>query len=138
MKRYEIIDHTADIAIKAYGSSLEELFTNAAYGMCDIIADLDGLKPTTSIKVDLTADNAEELLIAWLDEILYRFYTKKIIFCDFNITELTEKKISAEVLGRPIGNKKSRLNTEIKAATYHDLKIEKENGSYKVQIVFDV
>ncbi|MBL7068874.1 MAG: archease [Candidatus Omnitrophica bacterium] len=138
MKRYEIINHTADIGIKVYGKSLEELFINAASGMFEIIADLDGLKPSTSIKVKLEAQNDEELLVAWLDELIYNFYTKKIIFSEFKISSLSAAKIEAEAIGKHIGDKKSRLKTEIKAATYHDLKIEKESGNYQVQIIFDI
>ena len=138
MKRYEIIDHTADIGMKAYGNSPEELFINAAYGMFDIIADLEGLKTSTSIKIKLEAENPEELLIAWLDELLYNFYTKNIIFADFKILSLTKREIEAEAFGRHIGDKKSRLKTEIKAATYHGLKIEEKNKNYEVQIIFDV
>lgn len=138
MKRYEIIEHTADIGIKAYGKDLKDLFINAAYGMFDIIADLEGLKPATSIKVELTAGNTEELLVAWLDELLYNFYTKNIIFADFKIIDLSDTSMKAEVFGKHIGDKKSRLKTEIKAATYHDLKIEEKSGTYEVQIIFDV
>ena len=57
---------------------MKELFVNAAYGMFDIIADLEGLKSSVSIDLDLKADSKEELLIAWLDELLYNFYTKSI------------------------------------------------------------
>ncbi len=138
MARYEIIDHTADIGIKVYGKTLEELFSNAAYGMFDIIADLEGLKPSTSIKIELEAADAEELLVAWLDELIYNFYTKQIIFSEFKIESLSDTNIKAEAFGKHIGDKKSRLKTEIKAATYHGLKIEEKNKNYEVQIIFDV
>lgn len=138
MNRYEIIEHTADIGIKAYGESLKDLFINAAYGMFDIIADLEGLKPGTSVKIELAAPNKEELLIAWLDELLYHFYTKNIIFSEFNVVSMDSTSIKAEALGRHIGDKKSRLKTEIKAATYHNLKIEEKSGIYEVQVIFDV
>jgi SHS2 domain-containing protein len=138
MKQYDIVEHTADIGIKAYGKTLQELFINAARGMFDIIADLDGLKTSTSVKIKLQAPNTEELLIAWLDELIYTFYTKNIIFSEFKISGLTDNTINAEAFGRHIGNKKSRLKTEVKAATYHGLKIEEKNKRYEVQIIFDV
>ena len=138
MKRYEIIDHTADIGIKAYGSSLKDLFVNAAYGMFDIIADLDGIKPSTSIKITLDGQDPEDLLVKWLDELIYNFYTKRIIFSEFNIESISPTSIAAEVLGKHIGDRKSRLKTEIKAATYHDLKIKEKDNTYEVQIIFDV
>ncbi len=138
MKQYDIVEHTADIGVRAYGKTLQELFVNAARGLFDIIADLEGLKTSTSIKIKLEAPNAEELLIAWLDELIYNFYTKNIIFSEFKISDLTDKSIKAEAFGRHIGNKKSRLKAEVKAATYHGLKIEEKNKRYEVQIIFDV
>jgi SHS2 domain-containing protein len=138
MKTYDIIEHTADIGIKAYGGSLKELFANSARGLFDIIADLDGLKPSTSIKIKLEAENPEELLVAWLDELIYQFYTKQIIFCAADVKKISDTGIEAEVSGRHIGNKKSRLKAEVKAATYHGLKIEEKKKRYEVQIIFDV
>ncbi len=138
MPRYEVIEHTADIGIRAYGANLKELFDNAAYGMFDIIADLEGLKPSTSVKVKLEAQNPEELLVAWLDELIYQFYTKSIIFSKFKISHLTDTKIEAEACGKNIGDRKSRLKMEVKAATYHNIKIKKEDKIYQVEIIFDI
>jgi len=138
MTRYEQIPHTADIAIKAYGKDLRELFTNTAFGMFDILADLSGLKKSVSIDINLEAPSREELLIAWLDELLYDFYTKGIIFCDFDIVDIADTKLKARVHGRHVGDNKNRLKTEIKAATYHNLEIKKDKENLSVEIVFDV
>jgi SHS2 domain-containing protein len=137
-KRYEQFPHTADIGVKVYGSSLKELFENAAFAMFDIIADLEGLKASVEQKVEARGGNHEELLVAWLDELLYNFYTKSLIFFKFEIDELTEKSLKARVFGRPVGANRNRLNTEIKAATYSDLKIKKTSGGYEVSIIFDI
>lgn len=137
-KRFEIVDHTADIAIKAYGGTLKELFQNAALGMFNILADLEGIKPSTEIAVKVDGIDKEELLTAWLEELLYNFYTKNIIFSEFNITELTDTDLTAKVKGRFIGENRNRLKTEIKAATRHELKIDKINGMYEVRVVFDI
>ncbi len=137
-ERFEIVDHTADIAIKAHGSTLKELFQNAAFGMFNIIADLEGIKPSAEIEVKADGVDEEELLVAWLEELLYNFYTKSVIFSEFNITELSRTNLTAKVKGRFIGENKNRLRAEIKAATRHELKINKINGRYEAQIVFDV
>ncbi|MBN1871803.1 MAG: archease [Candidatus Omnitrophica bacterium] len=138
MKPFEIVDHTADISIKAYGKSEKELFENAARGMFNIAADLEGITTSTELNVKVSALDKEELLVEWLDELLYNFYTKHIIFCEFNIVELTDKSLSAKIKGRFIGENKNRLKSEIKAATRHGLNIVKKDGIYEVQIVFDV
>ncbi len=138
MKRYEQIPHTADIAIRVYGKDLKELFINAAFGMFDIIADLEGLKSSVSIEVNLKAPSKEELLVSWLDELLYNFYTKSIIFFEFDVSFLSEEQLMVKAYGRHIGENRNRLKTEIKAATYHDLNIKEGPDGLSIDIVFDV
>ena len=138
MKRYEQFPHTADIGIRVFGKDLKELFQNAAFGMFDLVADLDGIKNSIEEVVEADGDTAEELLVAWLDELLYRFYTKEIIFAKFQIEKLSENNIKAKVFGRPVSANRNRLKTEIKAVTYSDLKINTTDGGYKVEIIFDV
>ena len=138
MKRYEQIEHTADIGVRVYGSNLKDLFRNAAFSMFDIIADLDGLKESVAVDIDLKADSQEELLVDWLDELLYNFYTKWIIFFEFEILELGEGHIKARAHGRHVGENRNRLKTEIKAATYHDLKIKQDGSEFSVEIIFDI
>lgn len=138
MKRYEQFPHTADIGVRVYGRTLKELFINAAFSMFDIIADLEGLKGSLTQSIKLEADNPEELLVAWLDELLYNFYTKSVIFFEFDIEELSDKVLKAKVTGRAVGENRNRLKTEIKAATYSGLKIKKTGVGYEVEIIFDV
>jgi len=138
MKPYELIDHTADIGIKAYGQDQKELFKNAAFAMFDIMADLQGLKTSVTVDIKKEAPNAEELLVVWLDELLYNFYTKGIIFSNFDIIELDNTHIVAKAHGRHVGENRSRLKTEIKAATYHELKIENKDNLWQTQLIFDV
>ncbi len=138
MDRYIQFSHTSDIGVRVFGQTLEELFENAAFAMFDIIADLDGIKSTITQEFELTSQNYEELLKAWLDELLYNFYTKNIIFNKFEIVKLSEDFISAKASGKPVADNRNRLKTEIKATTYYNLKIIKKDDYYEVDIVFDV
>ena len=138
MKRYEQFSHTADIGVRVFGRTIKELFENAAFAMFDILADLEGLKGEITQDFELTAPNHEELLIAWLDELLYHFYAKNIIFYKFEVTELSEDVIRAKAFGRSVSENRNRLKTEIKAATYYNLKIIKKDDYYEVDIIFDV
>ena len=138
MKRYEQFPHTADIGVRVFGKDPEELFVNAAFAMFDIIADLEGLKGDIVKDFKVQADNQEELLVAWLDELLYNFYTKQIIFYKFEVKEISPTSLSARAYGRPVSANRNRLKTEIKAATYSDLKITKTGEAYQVEIIFDV
>lgn len=138
MKRYEQFPHTADIGVRAFGKDLKELFENAAFAMFDIIADLEGMSGEITETLEVKAADHEGLLVAWLDELLYIFYTKQLIFYKFNIELLEAGSLRASIVGRPIAANRNRLKTEIKAATYSDLKINKTAEGYSVEIIFDV
>lgn len=138
MKRYEQFPHTADIGIRVFGKDLKELFANAAFGMFDVIADLDGMKIPVEEVIEADGETTEELLVAWLDELLYRFCTKEIVFAKFEIGELSGNHIKAKAFGRAIASNRNRLKMEIKAVTYSGLAIKKIEKGYQVEIIFDV
>ncbi len=139
MKGYEIIDHTADVGIRVEGKDLKEIFTKTASAMFDIIAeektDTKYQRPD-KILVKQKAENLEELFINWLNELLSLSATKELIFSDFKIDQLNQNFLSAEVTGFDVKNYK--VNVEIKAATYHELKIERKDFGYQAQVIFDV
>ena len=84
MKEFEILEHTADIGIAAYGKTRKEVFINAAKGMFEIIAEeTKDLKENFYDKIEMEADNLEGLLFAWLNELLYISETRLVILNNF-------------------------------------------------------
>lgn len=141
MKEFEIIDHTADIGIVAYGKTKREVFINAAKGMFEIIAGENrDLKENFYAKIKLEAKSLEDLLIAWLNELLYISEVKLVILNKFKIKELSDGQIKAEVGGTKINHLSVRVKREVKAVTYHRLEIKKdeESGLWSAQVIFDI
>ncbi len=134
-KKYEILSHTADIGIRAFGKTAEELFTNAACGMFDILADTKGIKLKEKISVKLKAAKFDELLAEWLRELLYQYNTTGIIFVEFAFQKITPTEIQAIAQGSKAPNK---IKTEIKAVTYHDLEFKLTDDGLQAQVIFDV
>ncbi|MDI6641347.1 MAG: archease [Elusimicrobiota bacterium] len=137
--KFALINHTADIGIIAYGKTLQELFENAAYGMFHSMIDtFDKIRQKKSITVEVTGNDYESLLVNFLNEFVYLSTTKRMLFCNFKINTFNKFFIQAEAKGEEI-TKKHKLNFEIKAATYHNLKIQQSpEGEYHTQIIFDV
>jgi SHS2 domain-containing protein len=135
--RFELIDHTADVGIIAYGKDLKEAFANAAYGMFSLIADLGRVNERISREVDVESLDQEALLVDWLNELLYLFDVDRIIFRRFEITDLNRNRLKAKVYGEMIDTSRHHLKTAVKAATYHMLKIERNKG-VKVQFILDI
>lgn len=138
MKRYEFIDHTADIGLRAYGKDLKQLFENAAAGMFAILADLKNVRAEKTVPLKLKAPNLEELFLSWLSELLYQHNGKGMMFKEFSVDELSEKAIAAKAKGEKLNLKRHRLKTEIKAVTYHALKVQKVKDTWQAEVIFDV
>jgi SHS2 domain-containing protein len=138
MKTYKLIDHTADVGIKAYGKSLSEAFQNAAKAMFDIITDKSEIENIGQYNIKLEAIDLEQLLVDWLSELLYIHSTKNIVFGFFKV-DLDEKKksLSATVFGEKLDISKHKIGYEIKAVTYHMLEVKKSKPFY-VQVLFDI
>lgn len=138
MDNYELIEHTADIGIRVRGKDLKELFKNSALAMFDITAQKKQpiTKKQEKIIIKQKADSAEELFINWLNELLSLSSAKELIFEDFKIQKIDGNELEAIVVGDDIKNYK--VNTEIKAATYHQLKIEKIKSGWQAEVIFDV
>ena len=139
MKPYEILDHTADILLKSYGSSLAEAFEHAAVGMFDQIYPTTDVKSIGEFQVDLQNDDIEQLLVDWLSELLYIHETQKIIFAKFKVN-LDEKnnKLVSQAYGENIDPEKHVIANEIKAVTYHMLEIGCQDQNYFVKVLFDI
>ena len=137
-KPFEIIDHTADIGIVAYGVDVKQVFANAALGLFTLMADPDECKDDIQRDLRLSAEDMEVLLVAWLNELIYIFDVEHIIFKRFEVDELTSTHIKARCFGEKIKLNQHKLKREIKAATYHMLKIDKVNSGYKAQVIFDI
>jgi len=139
-KDYELIEHTADIGIRVKGRSLEELFKNAALAMFEIIAEKEPATKSPSHQVTIIikqkANNLEELFVNWLNELLSLSATKEKIFCGFKFNNLEKDRLESEVSGCDI--KDYKINSEIKAATYHQLKLEQTDSGWLAEVIFDV
>ncbi len=138
-KLYTIIEHTADIGIRVKGRDMRELFRKSAQAVFSIMAHQEKVKVSgrRSFEIGLKAANAEELLVSWLNELLSLAAAKQVIFTDFRLHELTERKLNAQAIGESAEN--YRMKTEVKAATYHDLKIKKLPGrGWEAEVILDV
>jgi len=138
MEKYELIDHTADIGVKAFGNNLSECFENAAKAMFDIITDSSKVENIGQYNIELQADDPEQLLIDWLSELLYLNSAKNLVFGFFKVNlGDNNKKLNATIFGEKYDISRHKVGAEIKAVTYHMLEIRKKKP-YHAQVLFDI
>jgi len=134
---FEIVDHTADVGIIAYGIDMSQAFVNAARALFSLITELNDIQEVLHRDIELTAPDEESLQVEWLNELIYLFDAENIIFKRFDITQLNNTQLKARSYGEKVDNSKHKLKIGVKAATYHMLKVDKDDGC-KVQVLFDI
>lgn len=132
------IEHTADIAIEVTSETLAGLFATSAKALFSLIADPVTIEPREEIAVSVSAGNTEDLLHAWLSELLAQFNLTGFIGSDCRINATTDKCVEGTLKGEPLDLARHRFYTEIKGVTYHDFRVWQENDSWRARIVFDV
>ena len=139
MKRsFEIIDHTADVGIIAYGADVKDLFSNAALALFSLITELESIEEKLHFDLKVSSEDRDSLLVEWLNEFIYLFDVEHILFNRFDIESLTHNQLKAVCYGETFDPVKHKIKMGIKAATYHMLKLDKNGGGYKAQIIFDI
>jgi SHS2 domain-containing protein len=136
--KHKIIDHTADICVRVFGNSMEEIFVGSSKAMMEIITDVEKVNPSKEILIRARGENYEELLVKWLQEILYLHEVKKMVFKDFEIKIENGTKAVGKAYGEKIDVDRHEFYSNIKAVTYHNLKIISSKDKYRVDIVFDI
>jgi len=137
-KDFEIIDHTADAAVIAYGVDLKQLFSNAALALFSLVTDPESIRQELQRDVKIISEDKDSLLVEWLNELIYLLDAEHILFSRFDIERLTNDSLKASCYGENVDPLRHRIRVGVKAATYHMLKIDKDSNGYKVQIIFDI
>lgn len=133
VKKYEFLEHPSELKIRSFGKDLSEVFINSALAMMEF---LFGKVPKGKLQyeqLEVSTDNLESLLVDWLADILYLSNSKKRIYLDYKVLEFSDHKIVAD-----IGSQKALAKDDIKAVTYHELSISKQNDLWQATVVYDV
>ena len=136
MRRFQLIEHTADIGLIAYGTSLAQAFENAAYGLFSIIAELKTVEEKEHRVLEISERDAEALLFEWLNSLIYLFDVEMLLFKRFDIRDFDSRRLAATCYGERYDPSRHQLKLGVKAVTYHMLKIDRERN--RVQVIFDV
>ena len=140
MEKFEFIEHTADFGLCVYGKTSADLFKNYATTLFSIITDYQP-KKIINRKITLQAQSLAELLVDWLNELLSIFFADDFLPKEYSLKISDDKGgkiLQAEIKGEKFDFENNELKREIKAATYHDLKVEENDRGYVAEVIFDV
>ncbi len=138
MKKFEHLEHTADIALKVYGRTPVELIRNAVEGLASVITDPDAVQLTTEIRVDISADSLEEFLVRVLNELVYLFDTRHFICVRLDIDSFNGRRLTGRALGDDYDERKHPIIQIVKAATHHNLQVTPSADGLETVLILDI
>ena len=138
MKRFEVLDHTADIGLIIYGDDLKALFGNAGEAFFHLITDLRKVRRRIERRINIRGESLERLMVDWLSELLYLHDVENLLFKGFKVESVGEDGLKAVAKGEPFREGAHVIKTEVKAVTYHRIEVRKEKGRWRAQIILDL
>jgi SHS2 domain-containing protein len=136
----ETFEHTADVGLRVRGDDLDDLFRTAAEGVFDyIVANRDAVRVAETEPVELSSDDRAELLVLWLNELIFRSETKHRLYTTFEVhLDHAGQNLRAEIGGEPIDRDRHILDHEVKAVTHHGLTLRREGQGWMAELILDI
>ena len=135
---YEFFEHTADIGIRATGTTLEDVFIGMARGLTELIAEDSVIEPLEVRPIQLEAEEAGSLLFAWLRELLFWFSTERFLASRYTLDEVTPTSLRGSVRGSTFDPARHVQGHEVKAITWHQLEVKQQDGVWHGQVIVDI
>jgi SHS2 domain-containing protein len=136
--QFELVEHTADIGFRAYGSSREELFANCARALISIMFDVTDVNEKRSWHLSAEGEDQESLLVNWLNEVLFFLDTRRLVFGRLQVAFPATFRIECTAWGEERDPQRHPGRLQVKAATYHQLRIVKEGDVWMAEVYVDV
>jgi SHS2 domain-containing protein len=135
---YEVFDHTADIGLRMRAQDRPSLFVEAARALFSLIAlNLDAVRAVEQRSYEIGGEQDDYLLFDWLSELLYTFETEHLLLSEFEV-ELAPSGLRATARGERVDRSRHELDHEVKAITYHGLKVEPSGEGWLAEIIVDI
>jgi len=138
MKHCENFEHTADVGIAAWGDSIGELYEALAEGLAEFICHRPTVSATQEREISVQAEDAEALAVDFLSEVLNLIQTDRFMVAAVRVADADEHHVTATLLGEPYDPAQHEIHTEVKAVTYHLLKVAREAGRWTGRVVLDL
>jgi SHS2 domain-containing protein len=140
---YETFDHTADLGLRIRAADLDTLFAEAGGALFSaIVDDVQTVRPLEQVEIQLQSDDREYLLFDWLNELLFRYETQHMVFSKFEVHVQSPGDaapgLTATAWGERLDPARHAPGHEVKAITYHGLKVEQTPDGWLAEVIVDI
>lgn len=135
---YEFFEHTADLGVRIRSHSFESLLTEGGHAFFSILlANIDDVRVSKTITISIAGKDKELLFCDWLSELLNVFELKKMVCCNFEV-RVNKNGIIGKCHGENFDPTRHQIDHEVKAVTYHGLKVEKQKDIWLAEVILDI
>jgi SHS2 domain-containing protein len=137
---FELFDHTADLGIRVRAASPNELFAEAAKALTHcLVGQPDSVQTTTNVRCELESPDLEYLFFDWLSELLFRFDAEGFIVasCECRV-DVQGTSLQATLHGDLFDPSRHEYSHEVKAITYHGLRVERDADGWLAEVIIDI
>jgi len=135
---FEIVEHTADVGLRAYGATEREVCENAARGLMSLLCRPDRIRAAEEYEVRVEGTDAVDLLVRWLHELLFQFDADKRVFSEVHVVEFSASSLRAVLKGEKFDPDRHGPGEEIKAVTYYGARFERSGDGWVAEVLFDI
>ena len=140
--KFEFLEHTADVYIRAHGKTMQEAYENAALATFEVMTDTDKICQTQEQTLEVEAEDQYGLLYNWLEALLVKFDSENMLYSKFQIVDWKETaeifRFKAKIWGEKFDSQKHSQKVAVKAVTYHRMVIIREKDQVVLEFILDI
>ena len=137
-KKYRLMTRQSELAVRVIGNSQADLFANSAFALFDVMTDLEKIEVKERLPLEVEGADRDDLMVNWMRELLYLYQGSGYLLKEFQIREVKDTLVKAEVCGEKIDPDRHDMKKEITAVAYHQSRMEKTGNQWTAQLIFEV
>jgi SHS2 domain-containing protein len=137
-KRYRVLNRSSELLIKVFGGTQAELFSNSAFALFDLLADVEKVEVKDRVQLEVEGADRDDLVVNWVRELLYLFQGSDYLVKEVELKEIRENYVRGEVKGEKFDPDRHEIRREIRAVAYHQSRMEKTGDQWTAQLLFEI
>lgn len=137
-KKYRLTTRQSELAVRIVGNSQADLFANSAYALFDVMTEIEKIEIKDRLPLEVEGMDRDDLLVNWMRELLYLYQGSGYLLKEFQIREVKDTIVKAEVCGEKIDPDRHEIKQEISAVVYHQSRMAKTGNQWTAQLIFEV
>jgi SHS2 domain-containing protein len=137
-KNYRLNKHQSEIAVRVAGNSQADLFTNSAFALFDVMADIQAIEVKERLPLEVEGSDRDDLMVNWVRELLYLYQSSGYLLREFQVREAKDTIVRAEVGGEKIDPDRHEIKQEIASIAFHKSRMEKTGNQWTAHLIFEI